>query len=227
MVRAAIRRGLQAAKDNLRPGLALWLVAVTVVTLYYASPRARTALDALAAFKQRWGYGFAVISTACWGGLVPPLLLRISIRSPERRPVLGGSTVAFLTLFWGYKGAEVNLLYEALAETVGTGTDITTVLTKVAIDQLLYGPLWAVPSLAVAFLWKEQGYALGRTLAALDRRFFETVALPMLLANWGVWIPTVAAIYALPLGLQLPMQNLALCLWSLMLAAMTSRTKTT
>jgi hypothetical protein len=45
----------------------------------------------------------------------------------------------------------------------------------------------------------------------------------MLLANWGVWIPTVAAIYALPVGLQLPMQNLALCLWSLMLAFMTGK----
>lgn len=227
VLRMAVRRGLQAARANVRPGVLLWGIAVGVLLAYELGGTARQALDALAAFKQRWGYGFAIVSTALWGGVMPPLVLRLVIRDPRLRPATPWSTVAFLVVFWGYKGAEVNFLYEVLAATVGSGGGAGTVLAKVAIDQLLYGPLWAVPTLALAYLWKDQGYSLRRLRLAVNRQFYETTALPMLLANWGVWIPTVAAIYALPLGLQLPMQNLALCLWSLMLATMTARSRPT
>lgn len=212
-----MRQGVAAAKANARAGLLLWLVAVALLAAYYLPGGARPHLDQLAAFKQRWGYLFAVCSTALWGALIPALLTRLlrMHTAPSSRV-----DVVFAMVFWGCKGAEVNLLYEVLARTVGPGTDLRTIAAKVAIDQLLYGPLWAVPSLAIAFLWQRCGYSFARLRRAMDRDFYETTALPMLLANWGVWIPTVAAIYALPVGLQLPMQNLVLCLWSLILATM-------
>jgi hypothetical protein len=45
--------------------------------------------------------------------------------------------------------------------------------------------------------------------------------LPITVANVAVWVPAVVAVYLLPLPLQLPMQNLVLCLWALMLVFMT------
>ncbi len=223
LMRSAIAQGLRAARANLRPGLLLWLVATLVVAAYYLPGGARPALESLAAFKQSWGYGFAVVSTALWGGVIPVLLTRLVIRDPGRRPRVVPLKMLFLTAFWGLKGAEVNLLYEWLARSFGSQANASTILCKVAIDQLLYGPLWAVPSLALAYLWMDEDFSLPRVRQALGHQFFQTTALPMLLANWGVWIPTVAAIYALPLGLQLPLQNLVLCLWSLILATMTGK----
>jgi len=41
--------------------------------------------------------------------------------------------------------------------------------------------------------------------------------LPMLIAGWLVWIPTVMLIYLFPLPLQLPFQNIILCFWSMIL----------
>lgn len=222
LLRDAVVQGLRAARANLRPGLILWAMALLVVGGYYFSHQARADLDALAAFKQRWGYGFAIVSTALWGAVIPSVFLRLF----HRKHMLSLGSFIFLVVFWGCKGAEVNWLYEVLARVVGTDSSLRTVLIKCSLDQLLYGPLWAVPTLALAYLWRDKGFSWRRTWAALDRHFYETTALPMLLANWGVWIPTVAAIYALPTGLQLPMQNLALCLWSLMLAFMTGKPAT-
>lgn len=218
VLRKAIGSGLQAAKANVRPGFVLWAVAVAVVAAYYLNGTARVWLDQLAAFKQRWGYPFAMASTALWGAVIPSLFLRLFHRSH----LLTGASLLFLICFWGLKGAEVNFLYDVLGRVVGSETTWKQVIIKSCLDQLLYAPLWAVPTLALAYLWRDQGFSFGRTAQALNRNFYETTALPMLLANWGVWIPTVAAIYALPIGLQLPMQNLALCLWSLMLAFMGS-----
>jgi hypothetical protein len=40
----------------------------------------------------------------------------------------------------------------------------------------------------------------------------------MLISNLGVWVPTVCIIYALPSALQLPLFNLVLCFFTLLLA---------
>jgi hypothetical protein len=47
--------------------------------------------------------------------------------------------------------------------------------------------------------------------------------LPTLIANFGVWVPAVAIIYALPTPLQLPLQNLVLCFFTLLLAHLNRR----
>ena len=46
---------------------------------------------------------------------------------------------------------------------------------------------------------------------------------PVLIANFGVWMPTVSIIYTLPTVLQLPLENLVLCFFTLMLAHMANK----
>ena len=81
--------------------------------------------------------------------------------------------------------------------------------------------LLAVPPTALAYAFKDADLSLKRTLDPIRRqglgRWMYQVVLPLLLSNWGVWIPAVVVIYCLPLPLQLPMQNLVLCFWSLLL----------
>jgi O-antigen ligase len=50
--------------------------------------------------------------------------------------------------------------------------------------------------------------------------WFLRELLPVIIANLGVWLPTVTIIYTLPTVLQLPLENLVLCFFTLMLAHM-------
>ena len=43
--------------------------------------------------------------------------------------------------------------------------------------------------------------------------------LPLVVLNWMVWLPAVVVIYCLPVPLQLPIQNLVLCLFCLAMLA--------
>jgi hypothetical protein len=56
----------------------------------------------------------------------------------------------------------------------------------------------------------------------MGERWYRRRVLPVMVSNWGVWIPAVSIIYMLPPALQLPLQNLVLCLWALMLIFLTS-----
>lgn len=55
------------------------------------------------------------------------------------------------------------------------------------------------------------------------RGWYARTVLPTLIANFGVWVPAVAIIYALPTPLQLPRQNLVLCFFTLLLAHLNRR----
>jgi hypothetical protein len=44
-----------------------------------------------------------------------------------------------------------------------------------------------------------------------------------MIANFAVWVPAVAIIYALPTALQLPLQNLVLLFFTLLLAHLNRR----
>ncbi len=65
----------------------------------------------------------------------------------------------------------------------------------------------------------ESHFALAPILASIRRPgWMMREIVPVLIANLGVWLPTVCIIYTLPTVLQLPLENLVLCFFTLMLA---------
>ena len=56
----------------------------------------------------------------------------------------------------------------------------------------------------------------------LDRRSYFVRYVKVQVACWTVWIPAVTIIYSLPAELQVPMFNLVLCFYTLVLAVLTS-----
>jgi hypothetical protein len=213
-----LRAGLAAARANLAPGVALIGFAAGLVLAYGRVPAVGRALDAVAQFRAEWGLVFVVGSTALCGGVLPVLVQQAtrSARSSENWRAL-----PFLTVFWGLKGIEVDLLYRFEAWAIGDDARVGTILAKVAFDQFVYCPLWAIPSMVAVYAWREHGYRVGETARSLGWRGLAERTLPMLVANWGVWVPTVAVIYLLKLPLQLPVQNIVLCLWSVLVLFMT------
>ena len=216
---SALRRGFNAARANLLPGAILWVVGAAVLLGYFYTHPIHRALEYVAAAKMRWGVLFAIISTATFGGLLPVLLRPLtphgSLRSALR-------DLPFYLVFWGIKGVEVDLLYRGLAAAFGEQPGPTGVAAKVCIDQFVYVPLWAIPSTVLPFLWHECGYSFARTRRRLEPGWgwYPRRVWPVILVNWCLWTPVVVMIYLMPLALQLPLQNLVLCLWSLLLIFM-------
>ena len=210
--------GLEAARANLIPGAVLSLFAIGLLLSYWYVPAVQSGLDRLGGFKQAAGWPYVVVSTAVFGGMIPGLVQRLR---PALRHTMPWKFFGFTLVFWAYKGLEVDLLYRLQAAWFGHGSDLSTLAIKIFIDMAVYCPIWAVPSTVLAYAWAERGFSWSRTLAPLReiglRGWFGRDILPVVISNWAVWVPAVCVIYCLPLALQLLVQNLVLCFWSLLL----------
>ena len=214
------KAGLRSARANLVPGLVLQAFALAVVIGYYWHGPTHALLAQLSDLRSRMGMAFAILSTGLFGGLLPLLYLK---GNPATRDQISWREGGVFTAFWAYKGIEVSLWYSFLAWSLGDGVNVGTVAAKTAIDQFIFCPLWAVPSTAVFYYWYRQGGSLERLREDFCQpRWYARRVLPLLFANLGVWLPLVIIIYALPTPLQLPLQNIVLCFYTLLLANLVS-----
>ena len=216
--RSAFVAGLAAARANLLPGLLLNTVALILVLAWFFHPGTRAVLDQVQGLKERWGYGFAALSTAIAGALLPLLLARLLT---ARRDAWG--LLAWTLPFWALKGLEVNGLYDLQGLVFGGEPSPAVVAIKVLIDQGVYVTLWAAPTQTLFYRWLERGRRWAPLRAELGKGWYDRACLPVLVSNWCLWTPAVALIYCLPVSLQLPVQNLILCLWVLLLTVLTGR----
>jgi len=214
--RTAVAQGLAAARANLLPAVLLNVVAVAIALNYAWLPAFRDGLVWLSELRRAASYTYAMIATALFGAVAPFFLIRLGRGDNEPWRAL-----PYLTLIWAVKGAEVNLLYDLQARWFGDGRDWTTVLIKTAVDQGLYVPLWACPTLVLLYRFKQHDFAPRALAHELDRGWYRRRVVPVLIMNMVIWVPTVLCIYSLPTELQLPMQNVVLCLFVVLLAFMT------
>lgn len=208
--------GLRGSRANLVPGLLLQSLALGLVLAYFNHDATREVIDELARVRIHDGFGFSFVSTAFSGGLLPLLYLRFWPGLDHRPTWAQGLT---LTAFGGYKGLEFDVLYRVLAATIGEGRDIGTVLTKMVLDQFIYCPAFAVPLTVLFYAWCRSRFSFSAVVADFRApRWYHRRVLPVLISNLGVWIPAVCIVYTLPTPLQLPLQNVVLCFFTLILA---------
>jgi len=214
--RDACRTGLAGARANLVPGLVLQAFALALVLGYYFAPGVADALKHFEEFRFRVGLPYSMISTALFGGLIPWLYIKANPATRHRFNMAQGGG---LVVFWAYKGFELHWLYTGMAALFGHDNSFSTVVTKVVVDQAIYGPLLAAPGMWLAYKWVENHLAIAPIIASIRQPgWFLRELLPVIIANLGVWLPTVSIIYTLPTVLQLPLENLVLCFFTLMLA---------
>jgi hypothetical protein len=205
-------------RANLIPGLALQGFALAIVVGYSQSTEVRELLDRIGVLKQQGGYPFSMLSTATFGGLIPFVILLVTgkIQPGQRRLQL-----AFFVGFWAWKGIEVDAFYRAQAWMFGDVSSARAVVAKTLVDQFVYNPLWAAPTQTVFFLWKDSRFSRARLMDQLRDGDgfgpFWSKMTTILLSTWAVWIPAMSIIYTLPIALQLPLSNLVLCFWCLLL----------
>lgn len=205
----------QGMRFNLKPALVLQAFALLIVVGYFWSTAVHEALDVVGALKVRYGYAYSAVATGVFGGLIPWGVLVLAGRIPAQRRY---GELAFYLLLWFWKGIEVDALYRAQALWFGEGSSVATIAVKTAVDQFGYVPLWAAPSQVLLFTWKDAGFSASATRAAFARQSFAQRVLVVVCSTWVVWIPAVAIVYSLPSALQVPLFNLVLCFWCLLMS---------
>lgn len=212
---------IAALKKNLLPGLVLQLFAASILLIYFFVPASKPVFILFGELKRTYGFGYSFIATALFGGLVPFLYLLLTKSLTPNRNIVG--LLVFYVVFWGLKGMEVDFFYRLQADWFGTGNDVKTIVTKMAVDQFLYSALWAAPSITVVYLWMESNWNVTEAKQALTKEFFCVKIPTVILSNWLVWIPAVCVVYAMPAELQIPLFNLVLCFWVLLLAVLNKK----
>lgn len=207
----------KALKQNLIPGICLQIFALLLAYCYFNWDASRPIFDAVAGLKSEHGWRYSVISTSIFGGLIPFIYLLYTKQVRQAwLPVF-----IFYIVYWGFKGLEVDIVYYLQASWFGTGNDWATLIKKTCVDQFIYSTFWAVPAMTIPYLWKESGFNLRKTFRKLDREFFTMTIPTTLMTNWIIWFPAVLVIYAMPAALQIPLFNLVLCFFVLLLSTIT------
>lgn len=213
-IAAVLQASWRGMRRNFLPGVVLWSVGLSLVLAYYQLPAARPLYERIAQWKASGGFAFSALSSSLFGGAIPFLALLALRRVPRGR---GLGIALFLIGFWALRGMEIDGLYRIQGLLFGTGTDAWTVVRKVAVDQLVYSVVWSAPFSLLAYRWKDAAFDV-RVLRALGQRSFWLGEIPVVVVSlWGVWIPAVAIIYSLPADLQIPLFNIVLCFWVLLL----------
>ena len=213
------RSGLRGARANLWPGLALQLAALALVVAYYNEPGVHALLTRLVEVRQSAGLAYGMASTALFAGVLPFLYIRMECRIAGRQPQFSWMQGFVLTAFWTYKGLEIDVWYRLLAHSFGTGHSPGTIAIKAFLDQFVYCPGFAIPTVAATYeaLRDRNGFLADIRTAGWYRRR----VLPILISNWVVWVPAVMIIYSLPTPLQLPLQNIIIWFYTLIVAHQT------
>lgn len=208
--------GLAAARANLLPGAIIQAAMLALVLAYYHHPPTRQALDTLADWKRAGGLPVTFVLIGLAGGVLPEgFQVVLFQRGQIRRSNLHNALFAFP--LWGGLGCCTDLFYRGQALLFGNTATVPIVVKKVLFDMCVYTPLWGTPAAVWAYEWKRSRFS---SLAArmFTPGFYRSTILPTLVANWGVWIPAVSIIYALPLLLQVPLFALATSFWSLLVS---------
>lgn len=210
-----------ALKQNILPGLVLQFFALAIVLVYFFVPGSQPLYSWFGVLKHDYGFAYAFIATAVFGGLIPFLYLYATKGLDKNRNLYG--LLFFYLVFWGLKGMEVDFFYQLQGMWFGYENTFKTIAQKTAVDQFIYSAFWAAPSITIVYLWVECGYDFRTWWAALDRKFFGVKIPTVILSNWMVWFPAVSIVYSMPQDLQIPLFNLVLCFWVLLLAVLNKK----
>ena len=202
-------------RANIVAGCFIWFCGATICLSYYNVPAFADFLNDFGKLKSRFGLFYSAVSTAIFGGLLPYLLIYCRKSIPRERKV---SWLLFFLLFWAVKGVEVDLFYRFQDFLFGRSTDALVVFYKVLVDQFVYCVFWSAPTTAIVYGWKNADFAWKKVTVIRSLNELVSESAFLLLTTWILWIPAVSIIYSMPANLQIPMFNLTLCFFVIIIS---------
>jgi hypothetical protein len=217
-----MRKGLRAARQNLRAMLALQMLMAAIVAAYYCWPAATMLLSRYAVWQHSGGVLGAAFATAVAGGVLSEASL-VYIQNGGRWTAAHVENLCFKFVFFFFNGALVYEFYILQSVWFGNGTAWSILLPKILVDQFGFTVFWSLPVQSLLFRWQLLCYSWKRLGAELDVDFVLHQMLPVLITNWMFWIPGVSLIYSLPQILQTPLFIFAIAIWGILLSAVTKQ----
>ena len=213
----------RALKVNFIPAICLQVIALGIGLSYFYWPASLPVFNFFGHLKAQHGASYAVVSTAFFGGLLPYLYLLITGQISFKPK----SQLVFYCCLWAMMGWLVDTFYGLQITLFGNDTDIATLIKKTAFDQFVFSALLTCPFLTLSYQFKDAQFSLKDFLQTLDSRLLLLYLPTTIVTNWLVWIPAVLLIYLMPPVLQIPLFNLVLCFFVLVLAMLNSDPKVT
>ena len=211
-IREAVRVGLASARANVVPMVVLWAMAVALAVGYYFVPGVAAALEPLKRWQVESGWFAALLNRVAFCGILPGVFLLTVRAIRPRRP---WRTILAYCVWAGAWGVLCDRFFTLQTALFRSGTDFTTVALKTAVEQLVWTALFCVPLGTVFFFWLSRDFSWRRTRAEWPRRFVRDACLPILIADWCVWVPVSVAVYCFPLPLQIQLTGFAGAFWML------------
>ena len=210
-----IRQGIRV---NLLPGLVLWALGASLVIIYYIGEFSRPWFNEIISLKETYGFAYSAVSTCIFGGLIPYVFMQLTGR--DRLKGLG-SGVIFLG-YWAIRGIDVDAFYRLQAMVFGAEVDLLTIGAKVLVDQFVYCVVWA-SRLPLSLHMEEAGFSLNQWKGSKTWSELFDMILIFTVTTWVVWIPGSAIIYSLPYPLQIPLFNLTLCFFVILVSVFSQK----
>jgi hypothetical protein len=214
--------GWEAVRANLAPALILQALMFALLLAYFFSPTVGDLFNRLAEMKSAYGIAFVIPATVLAASVLPEMFLVLFFQH-GRVEAKNFRNLLFTAPLWAFDGVLVDLMYRGLAALLGDTTSVPVVLGKICIDQFGYNVFFAAPYGVIAYQWKNSGFSHVVLRDSLTPKFYREKIVPTLCTTWALWIPLMAMIYSLPLGLQFPIFSLVLSFWVLILTYMTNR----
>ena len=206
------RSGWEGVMANRTPMLVLWACAFALVAAYYNVPMVTRLLRPIFDFQMNGGWMAAVVNRVVFCGLLPGLFL---LATPSIRPRRVAVTILANCVWMGAWGVLSNAFFTLQAEVFGGGRDFATLLCKVAVDKCVWSALLCVPLNSLFFFWEGRDFSFARCREDWPESYLRNIYLPILVADFMVWIPVQFAVYMFPLPLQIQLVGFAGAFWSL------------
>lgn len=203
-----------AFRANIKPAIYLQTIAVAIALSYFYIPTTEPFFASLAHLKTTYGIYYSIVSTAIFGGLLPYLIMLFT-KQIHFKPI---AQLVFYCTLWGSMGLIVDLFYQFQGSLFGNNNDVSTIIKKVVLDQFVYNIIFAAPVTTLCFLYRDNQFRLKPWLKCINRKLFTEEIPILLISTWIVWVPAVSVIYTMPPNLQVPLFNIVLCLFVLIIA---------
>lgn len=202
-----------AFSANIKPAILLQITAISIALIYFNWPSATPYFEHLSKMKTNYGVWYAIISTSFFGGFLPYLFLYFS-RQIVFKPF---KQLIFYCLLWAFMGFLMDNFYTLQAHMFGHNNDFATILKKVLFDQFVFSVLITTPFITVVFLYRDVEFSFSEWRLRVNKHIITQQIPATLISTWIVWIPSVSVIYTMPSSLQVPLFNIVLCLFVLIL----------
>lgn len=220
MLRTFLAPTLRAARENWLPALIIQIGIIAVAAGYYLSPQCAEWMGKLAKLKDETGLVFTLLATGLAAGIGGELVRIYLVKRGQWEPG-DVTTLVFRFLFFGLNGCVVDLFYRGQAVLFGNALAPDVLVKKVLVDQFVFSPIWAAPLQASVFYWREQNFSGAKLVEFWKDQFYLKRVVPLLFSTWIFWIPMMAAIYSLPLNLQVALFVLASLIWGIFIISLT------